>query len=131
MNNSVELTEDMVAKLERIDELVSVVSKAAGQVHQVRFASRWPAECAELRNVAADIRAYGPEFGRLSFRLARIIDEMDETWRVHQDNRLDSRQARKQRDLLAGCFIKLVEATEALHDVATVDGRSVRNCHTT
>lgn len=96
-----------IPTLRRISELTGTLAKAAAHAHLIRYADRWPLECAELRKLAGEIRKYGPDHARLGYRLARVIEALHECY---------AQPTRKQMEALSKSFRKFEEAVRSLRE---------------
>ncbi|MGG1600952.1 hypothetical protein [Paenibacillus naphthalenovorans] len=114
----IDLNENMLSSVERLWRHGDVLHGAVRNLRTAPFA-----EYAELRDLAKEMRSYGvAEFDRLAFRIERLLTEIIETERAYRDYQAESRQVRKQLDLLARSYENLTRAYDALMDNAIVEG---------
>ncbi|GAA4881594.1 hypothetical protein GCM10023310_72060 [Paenibacillus vulneris] len=93
--------------LRRISELTGILTVATKHVHLVRFADRWPLECAELRKLAGELRKFGPDHARLGYRLNAVIDALHECY---------AQPTRKRLEMLSKSFRKFEKAARGLQE---------------
>lgn len=96
-----------ISTLRRISELTGVLALAAKHAFLIRFADRWPVECAELRKLAGELRIFGPDHARLGYRLNAVIDALHDCY---------AQPHRKQAEALKRSFRKFEEAARTLRE---------------
>ncbi|MBE1443889.1 hypothetical protein [Paenibacillus sp. OAS669] len=107
------MNERLYAKCNRSAELFRLFERLTADYApgEYRFAERYPAEHKEYRTIYTEFLASeDPALVRVGFRMKRFLLELDETDRTFKRNRQESRQARKQLDLLRRATRQLDEA---------------------
>ncbi|MFC6458602.1 hypothetical protein [Paenibacillus vulneris] len=107
------MNKELYARCNRITELLWLFARVTADYApgEYRFAERYPAEHKEYRTIYTEFMASDdPALTRFGFRMKRLLFELNETDQTFQRNRQESRQARKQLDLLLRAMRQLNEA---------------------